>query len=651
MFHRFSTWWRALGVVLLSLATVPWPSAAQALTSPTFTIDHQDVVAVLSASGAGRYSTTISLASRDPTTRVQVAIFPRLVERSQVAAITNGAGTTARPTAVTRLIPISCVHQNEVTITVDVHTRRPGPSHGPCAGARPRLRLRCSGARCDGVYPLRIAVSVHGALTTKWSLLVVQTTPVAQPLQVSLILTLDPSSWRHLHRAIAVLDTIGRHASPVTLSADYRTLVAVQANSPLSFQFQAALERALTSPLHQIVDAPPGFVDFAGLVANGLGRQVREQLSLSSDLLKTLTGRYVDGPVLLNGAPSVASLVALNHSGVSNVVIPEEDLSVAPSSTLDWGSPFHVEGAGPLSALTTDGPLSRLATDSSIEPGLRAALTLATLDFLHFEAPFASAPRTVVIEAPVALASAPYVNDLLASFRHDPFAQLATLSPSFNSALVGSNGAPSSRALASDATPSHWTGHNVSSLRTLIAGVTSYSDAVSSSNVGSRLRVAVASAETSGGPDVRQTAINAVQAALGVQLSNFSVDPSTITLAGPGTSLPITLLSRANYTVTAEVHLITDRLSFPKGNRFVIVMDSPTKSLRVPTAPHSGSNLTLQVVITTPDNHIVLARAAIQVRIAGTSIVGYLLTFASLVVLAYWWLRTSRRRHKGRHAR
>jgi hypothetical protein len=46
-----------------------------------------------------------------------------------------------------------------------------------------------------------------------------------------------------------------------------------------------------------------------------------------------------------------------------------------------------------------------------------------------------------------------------------------------------------------------------------------------------------------------------------------------------------------------------------------------------------------------------LARAAIQVRIAGTSIVGYFLTIASLLVLAYWWMRTYRKRPKGRHAR
>jgi hypothetical protein len=111
------------------------------------------------------------------------------------------------------------------------------------------------------------------------------------------------------------------------------------------------------------------------------------------------------------------------------------------------------------------------------------------------------------------------------------------------------------------------------------------------------------------------------------------------------------LISRANYTVTADVHLITDRLTFPKGNNVEVTMDSPTKSVRVSTSGHNGSSMTLQVVVTTPNGQVTLARAAIQVRIAGTSIVGYFLTVASLLVLAYWWLRTYRKRPKGRHAR
>jgi hypothetical protein len=652
MFHRISTWWRALFVVLLSLATVTWPSAAQALTTASFSVVHQDVVATVSSRGAARFSATIAVSPQTAHTRAVVALYPRLIERSQIDPVVSGQGVTGRPMSQSRAFNLNCAAKGTVKFTVDLYSKGPGRSKGPCGERAPQLRLTCSGQRCDGVYPLRYMVTINGVRTITWSLLVLRTTPVTQPIQVALIETLEPSAWVHAHRSISVLDAIAQHSSSaITLSADYRTLSHIQAATQLSSQFQGALDKALASPRHQIIDAPPSFIDFNGLATNGLSGEVHSQLSLSSGLLTTLTGRYVDGPVLLSGTPSTASVVALERAGVSEVVVPEQALTVAPSSTLAWGAPFRIEGVTSVTALVADGPLSALATNESIEPGLRSVLTLATLDFLHFEAPFASDSRTVVITAPVATTSVRFITDLLNGFSHNSFTKLTTLSPSFNSALIGTNGAPVTRALISTPTASRWTAHNVSSLASLISGVTSFASAVSSSNVGSSLRVAVATSEVMGSPDARQSTINAANSALGAQLAKFSVDPGAITLAGPGTSLPITLLSRANYTVTAEVHLITDRLSFPKGNNVPVVLDSPTKSFRIPTSSHLGSSLTLQVVVTTPDNQTVLAKAAIQVRIAGNSVVGYLLSLASILVLAYWWLRTYRRRSKGRHAR
>ncbi|HWD95312.1 MAG TPA: hypothetical protein VG246_02725, partial [Acidimicrobiales bacterium] len=95
----------------------------------------------------------------------------------------------------------------------------------------------------------------------------------------------------------------------------------------------------------------------------------------------------------------------------------------------------------------------------------------------------------------------------------------------------------------------------------------------------------------------------------------------------------------------------TNQIAFPNGGAIPVTMNSPTQSIRVPATDSKGSSLILQVLLTTPNNQVVLARTAIQVRIAGTSVVGYLLTFASLFVLGLWWWRTSRRRPKARHAR
>jgi hypothetical protein len=188
-------------------------------------------------------------------------------------------------------------------------------------------------------------------------------------------------------------------------------------------------------------------------------------------------------------------------------------------------------------------------------------------------------------------------------------------------------------------------------LLSLIGQVNSYAQSVKSSNIATVLRVAVASSETTGAPAARQSKIDAGTHLLSQQLAQFSLDQSTITLAGSGTELPITIISRLHYTVDAVVRLVTDRAIFPKGSTVAVTLNSPTQSIRVPVADARGSSLTLQVLLTTPNGQVVLARSAIQVRIAGTSVVGYLLTFAALLVLALWWWRTIRRRPKGRHAR
>jgi hypothetical protein len=498
---------------------------------------------------------------------------------------------------------------------------------------------------------LRFVVKLNGTWLTKWSLLAVQTTSIAKPLDVGFIETLTPSALTHPKRSLDVLNTIGHFAaSPLTLSANYEALAAMELSPTQSTSWRTALVKALASPLHRVVAAPPGAIDFAGLVANGLTTQVPQQLTLSENLLTSLTGRYVDGPVLLSGTQSPASLLALAGAGVSDVVLPEGDLTVPPSNTLTWGAPFHVEGAGNVSALSVDGPLSALVSDTSIEPGRRAALTLATLAFLHFEAPYARSSRTVVIEAPVVSTSKTFVSDLLTGLRHDPFSRLTTLTPSFNSSLIGTDNSPSVRTLAAS-TVSTWSAHNVSSLLTLIGAVNSYSQGVKSGHVATALRVAVARTEILATANQRQSAINAANDLLNAQLAQFSIDASAVTLAGQGTSLPVTVNSRAPYRVAAVIHLVTDGLSFPKGGAIPLTLSSPTQSVRVPTADPRGSSLTLQIVLTTPNDQVVLARSAVQVRITGTSVVGYLLTFASLFVLGLWWWRTNRRRPKGRHVK
>ena len=652
MSHRFSTWWRALSVVLLSLATVTWPSAAHAETTSHIEFIHQDAVATLSKEGTSHFSTTIRI-PESSSAHGDVTLYPRIVERSQLAPIINGVGLTGRGISTTGPIDFSCNSGTEIRFDVDIFSRRVRPSVHRCTTGTPRLHVACGGAGCDGVYPLRYVITSGSTTRTIWTLLTVQQTRGVTPLRVALVETLGAVAARQPKRTASNLAALAHLGlTPVTLAVDYRALNDI-IDAGTTTPYRSALSAALSTPLHRAIDAPLGSVDFGGLRAHQLESEVRFQLSFPGGLLSTLTGHSLDAQAVISDRPSLTSLRALNAAGVKDVIVPESDLPIPPSATLTWGAPFHVAGTTSMVALSTDGPLSTLVADSRIEPGLRSVLTLGTLDFLHFEAPFAPSVRTVVIAAPASALDGAFITNLANGLDADPYTLPSNLASSYAPGLIGSNGAPGTRTLIPPSGTSTWSSTNVNSLNRTIDLVSSYANAVTSSNVGNTLREDVLTSELVGSPDERQSAISATDQALVKEVGNFSIDQNSITLTGSSATIPITVFSHAPYTVTAVVHLMAPGLTFPKGADQPVVLNSPTKSIEVPTSSRAGNNLTLQVLLTTPDGRLVLANAAIQLRVAGSSLVGYLLTFASLIVLGLWWLRTIRRRsaEKGRHAR
>jgi hypothetical protein len=92
-------------------------------------------------------------------------------------------------------------------------------------------------------------------------------------------------------------------------------------------------------------------------------------------------------------------------------------------------------------------------------------------------------------------------------------------------------------------------------------------------------------------------------------------------------------------------------LVFTKGSTFPVTLNAPTTVVRVPLRHAYGSDVTLQISLTTPNGVVTLDHTAVQVRIAGTSFVGYLLSFGALLVIAVWWWRSYRRTSQGRRVK
>ncbi len=603
----------------------------------------------MSAAGSSSFHLDLSVPA-GTTTAVTLSLYSPLVYRSQVESIDAGAGVTTPAIASTSVTSPTCRTGTTLDLAVSVFSSNATGASQHCGSEPLHLRLPCVVGACDGVYPLAITVTTNSVANVEWSLLAVHVTPVTQPLKVNYVFVVDPSSWANTTRAEANFATLATFPSvPLTLAVDYRPLVDAILSASRQ-KWKARLTSALTSAQHRAIVAPSPLIDMAGLAANGFAGEVTRQVTLGNHLLQTITGRGTDGPVFVSSPTSPAALSALVHAGVSDVVVPDDSLSVPPSNTLTWGSPFSVSGVSGVTALATDSGLTQLAANTSIEPGRRAALTLATLAFLHFEAPNASAPRTVVVPINVGLVSPTYVRDLLGASESNPFITPSTLTPSFSSSLLTSNDGPAQRALTPTG-QSVWSPNNVNTLRSLISRTESFINSIQSSTEPIALQTRVALAEQTGGPAAREGVLQSAMSALNAQLSSFRIDNSTITLTGSSTVLPITIFSNAHYPVILLLHLSTDRLSFPQGDPVAVALNTPTTPLRIPATNRVAGGLTLQLELTTKDGSILLAQTPVQVRVAGNSVVGYLLSGASLFVLAWWWLRTYRRKSRGRHSR
>ena len=146
---------------------------------------------------------------------------------------------------------------------------------------------------------------------------------------------------------------------------------------------------------------------------------MNQQLALATSILRHVTGRYADSPVVLHGEVTSPELKALAAVHVSDVVYPSHP-SPARRHPHSNGVRHFACPHSPTHILATDGPLDELINDRAINAGRRAVLTLNTLAFLHFEAPNAPHSRSVTVEISPARTTAAFINDLLGAINNEP---------------------------------------------------------------------------------------------------------------------------------------------------------------------------------------------------------------------------------------
>lgn len=652
MANRRNDRWRALAVGLVTFAAVVWPSVATATSLLNPTLVRQSSVVTLNKDGSGQLTVVMATGgSNGDHDDADLSVYPMIHTRSDLTPIIDGVGAQGLPISSTDSFRLDCRVNGNATINVTV-SEHAGPAAKSC-GATPQLVLNCRALACSGVYPLGITTSNGPDTVTIWSLLSVSATTVTSPVGVSWILDSNPVNATVTTRETNALRTLARFPNATfTIGVNYQGISRVFFSSTAkAASYRHELGVTLAPTRHGLIDATPSSINFAALTEHHIAGDVVNQTRLATNLVDQFTSKPRGQALALTGATSPADLTSLGTAHVHEVVLPDDALQAPLSSSLFWGTPFRLYNTPrSLVAVSTDTPLAALAEDGSIAPGLRATLTLGELALLHFEQPYATTMRTAVVDVPLGDVGSTYLSTLFNGLRDDSLVHTAALGSLFKTSSIGANNYPSYQALAANHVAS-WSLENAKSASMIDLDLQSFGQSITSLSPTTGIEVQVLDAERTQRAANRQLELNRARDNLQNALSDFHIDDTTITLAGSGATLPLTMTSTANYTISGWLSLSAPNVSFPEANPVHITLSSSTGTVRVPAYIHGPGNFTLVVQFLSNDRRLVIADGAIQVRTTTSSTVGYLLTGGAVFVIALWWWRTTRRRTKGRHAR
>ncbi len=628
----------------MSLATITWPHVSVAATTLDLVLNHQDTVATMNGNGIARFSATFTLPSPTKAT-LQAELYPPLVGTSQVIDVASGVGPGTVALATSNTIQLACTKNGFAAVTMVLKSGQKSAGKGACNELPLVLPLSCQQTRCDGVYPVQYIATEGTAKSATWVLVVISNDKVLHPLDVVPLITMDGGATNSSSQLLSLLRTIASYpATPVTLATNYQALQKITiAPSTVSH----ALRLAVDSLAHRVIATPSPRIDFGQLSANGLDSQVQQQLNLTNEFLYAATGRNLDAPIYLRTTTPVASLTALAKAGVQQAVVAESSLVTPPSGFWNWGAPFTLSQTPGITAIPTFAPINQLLYRAGLGPATRANALLALLSVLHYEAPTLPFERSVIVPINARSADGHFLDEFLSGLSRNRVLAPSPLSTVLASSRIGSTGAPTSQSVNDQPTPA-WTQNSLAYLDQLIAEVGSFNQSITYPWLSLTLMERLANAEQIGTPAVLDNALTQVGNSLAHQFRLLSVDPSSITLTSRHASIPVTLLSKAHYPITVQVQLSANGLSFPRGSTQLVTINSQTKSIRIPAINLHGSSLTLRINVLTKDGQFVLTHEAVQVRFAGASLAGYLLTFFSALVLALWWIRTAWRRRSQR---
>jgi hypothetical protein len=670
-----------LGAVLLLAVSLTTASLAAVRTNDadTFTLVAQsnDVI------GSGKLSFAVSVRADMPTKdlRVEVTMFPRLVNRSEFDSTLQNVEPLGA-TCLSETAPQSLARNsgNADGITRIKLAVEASDNSGPCAASGNTLVLGCTPGSCAGVYPVEIALIEKrtGATLQMFTthLVELDSASVSSPLNVSLVISLgsnlaiSPSGTSKLTKnqisaLSATLATIASYPSlHLTVLVYPQLLDALKATLPTPTRVISRLHRLIVtrSATHtiELLGSPFTPVDTSTLAASGSSAIFGQLLNLGKATANTEFGDDSSDTTYLAPAPLTSGGAALVATQCVDQLILPSGSAPPPTDGLSQTAPLSITQRSPSCAINgqanTSTPIEAFVTDAAsallTSPGgapvLAAHRLLAELAQIYFEQPNAT-PRSVVLTA--GSVDPELLNVVLNGLNSDAYLDAATISSLFSITPVAAAGSSATltlpnQVLTADQIPK----------TELTAG--SHELAVASSVIPTDTTLLATLSEDlilAHSYGLSRKAVANFLDAPEKQLATISRSLSFLgskhfTLTAATGKLPITIQQSANMgPINVLIHLESSTLVVLQGGSDSEKLQADATTLTDAQVQIEGSGVsTLTVNVLSPTGGQVLLSGEFQIRSTAISGVAIAISVLSLVILAAWWIRSARRKHRAK---
>jgi hypothetical protein len=603
----------------------------------------------------GQFDVRVALAGEPPGASVQLVLHGRVRDRDELVA--SFAGDDLRA-AIYRAAPVPLAERPPDPVDGGIPLAM--PLAGPANTDPARIRLTTA-----GVYPVEVRLLDAGSVELGRLITHLVLRPASfdarPPLAVGVVLDIaaDPSLQPDLTTTEPDLDVAAlsdvidvvaaRPDVPLTLAPVAETVDALAASTdPLA----PALVDRLRSTMRGREVVNRGYVDVQpeALQAADLDGELEAQLLRGRDLLEDQLQATVDDTVWLAG-PSLDDdgVDALAALGLEHIVLPagateEEDARFTATQ------PFAIDSATrSVDAMLTDDRLSARLGRGGSDPLLVAHQLLADIALIWFEQP---EDRRGIVIRPAAIPDPETLEQVLVGLAAggamlDP----VTLSGLFDDAdpLLDRTGERIERAL--DPADGDDLDRVAPSVRRARDRLTSYESLIGPLSARSDpyenlLLLGTASEVDS---DDRDAYVGAVFAAVDAAVDAIDAPArQTITLTARDGTIPLTIRKSVDFPVNVVVHLRSQKLEFPEGERRELTLTEETTRIDIGVRTLSSGAFPLDIEVTSPDGGLEITSSRFTVRSTAVSGVGVVLSAGAGLFLLVWWASHWRKTRRSR---